>query len=194
MPKKNYIKAVGYVRRSNVDEDSGSFDRQEKAIKEFARRSGHTIIEDGFFYDGGTSGTTSLDERDGMLALLERCKADDIKVAIVQESGRLARQLLCQMLIIDRFKAAGIDLLDFWLEAVETEDHQRKMVVRFWRDQRNGRAETAVKMKAGKERKKTGARVEGRNFWRRVCRRSEHHCPLQKSGAVMATQKASEMG
>ena len=58
--RKNYIKAVGYVRRSNVDEDSGSFDRQEKAIKEFAKRSGHMIIEDGFFYDGGTSGTTSL--------------------------------------------------------------------------------------------------------------------------------------
>ena len=156
MPKKNYIKAVGYVRRSNVDEDSGSFDRQEKAIKEFARRSGHTIIEDGFFYDGGTSGTTSLDERDGMLALLERCKADDIKVAIVQESGRLARQLLCQMLIIDRFKAAGIDLLDCsGLKLSETEDHQRKMVVQILGAIKEmDRAETIAKMKAGKERKK----------------------------------------
>ena len=60
MPKKTYINAVGYIRRSNVDEDSGSFDRQEKAIKEFAARSGHKIIDGGFFYDGGTSGTTSL--------------------------------------------------------------------------------------------------------------------------------------
>ena len=165
MPKKNYIKAVGYVRRSNVDEDSGSFDRQEKAIKEFAKRSGHMIIEDGFFYDGGTSGTTSLDDRDGMLALLERCKADDIKVAIVQESGRLARQLLCQMLIIDRFKAAGVDVLDCsGLKLSETEDSQRKMVVQILGAIKEmDRAETIAKMKAGKERKrKTGARVEGR--------------------------------
>jgi len=165
MPKKTYINAVGYIRRSNVDEDSGSFDRQEKAIKEFAARSGHKIIDGGFFYDGGTSGTTSLEERDGMLALLERCKADGVKVAIVQESGRLARQLLCQMLIIDRFKDAGIDLLDCTgLKLSESDDPQRKMVVQILGAIKEmDRAETIAKMKAGKERKrKTGARVEGR--------------------------------
>jgi len=165
MPKKTIINATGYVRRSNVNEDSGSFERQEKAISEFAKRNGYKIVEDGFYHDGGTSGTTSLEERDGMLALLERCKAENIKVAIIQESGRLARQLLCQMLIIDRFKDAGIELIDCTgLKLSETDDPQRKMVIQILGAIKEmDRAETIAKMMAGKERKrKLGLRVEGR--------------------------------
>jgi DNA invertase Pin-like site-specific DNA recombinase len=164
---KNKIKkAVGYIRRSNHNEAArGSFDRQEKAVTEFAKRSGFEIVEGGFYHDGGISGTTSLEERDGMLALLERCKADGITVAIVQECGRLARQLLCQMLIIDRFKSAGIELLDCTgLKLSETDDPQRKMVIQILGAIKEmDRSETIAKMKAGKERKrKLGFRVEGR--------------------------------
>ena len=77
MPKKKLIKAVGYIRRSNLNEESkGSFHRQEAAIRDYAKRSGYEVVE--FFRDGGKSGTTSIEERDGLTALFARCKAEGI--------------------------------------------------------------------------------------------------------------------
>ena len=164
MKNKNK-KAVGYVRRSSHNEDSGSFDRQEKAINDFAKRNDFKIVTEGFYYDGSTSGKTSIEERDGMLALLERCKDEGIKTAIVQESGRIARQLLCQMVIIERFKAAGIDLIDCsGLMLSETDDPQRKMVIQILGAIKEmDRSETVAKMMAGRNRvRAAGGRAEGK--------------------------------
>ena len=75
MAKKKLVEAVGYIRRSNSKEDSGSFDRQEKAIKGYAKRSGLKIVEDGYYRDGGVSGTKDLEDRAGLLALFENSSA-----------------------------------------------------------------------------------------------------------------------
>lgn len=163
MPKKNLIKAVGYIRRSNINEESkGSFHRQEAAIKDFAKRQGYDVVE--FYRDGGKSGTTSIEERDGLTALFDRCKADGITVAIVQESGRLARTLIQQMLIIDKAREASINLLDCSGAMLsDTDCPQRKMITQILGAIKEyDRAETIAKMRAGRERvRAAGGRAEG---------------------------------
>ena len=142
----------------------------EAAIKEFAKRSGYEVVE--FFRDGGKSGTTSIEERDGLTALFARCKAEGITVAICQESGRLARTLIQQMLIIDKAREASIDLLDCSGEVLsQTEDSQRRMIIQILGAIKEyDRAETIAKMKAGRERvRAAGGRAEGRPRFGEEC-------------------------
>lgn len=171
MPKKKLTKAVGYIRRSNLNEESkGSFHRQEAAIRDYAKRSGYEVVE--FFRDGGKSGTTSIEERDGLTALFARCKAEGITVAICQESGRLARTLIQQMLIIEKAREASIELLDCSGEKLSDDSCSQRVMISqiLGAIKQYDRSETIAKMKAGRERvRAAGGRAEGRPRFGEEC-------------------------
>lgn len=88
------MKLVAYLRVSSVGQiDAWGLDRQERAIKAWAKTNGHRIV--GWHRDEGVSGTLSHIERPGFTAAISSLGhgADGF---IVADLDRLARELTIQ--------------------------------------------------------------------------------------------------
>jgi DNA invertase Pin-like site-specific DNA recombinase len=114
-------KAVAYMRTSsmtNVGADKDSERRQQAAISGFAKARGIMIAE--WFYDPAVSGVDPIETRPGFAALLDRIEGNAIRVVLIEDSTRFARDLIAQelgvLLLIKRgvrvVTAAGDDLTD----------------------------------------------------------------------------------
>ena len=89
--------AVGYLRTSsltNVGFMKDSEDRQREAISACAAYFGHVIAEDAWFSDPGVSGTDPVDSRRGFTAMMTYCSERDVRIVFVEDSSRLARDLI----------------------------------------------------------------------------------------------------
>ena len=164
MPKKKTTEAVAYIRRSSAKEDNGSFDRQINAIEGYCSSAGVKIVEDGFYRDGNVSGTKNLEDRDGLLALFNRCEEDGIRTVVIADASRLARELICQMVLIERFRKAGLVVLDATgLEVTDIDCPQKKLIVQIIGSlQEWDRSQTIAKMNAGRDRARAkGLKAEG---------------------------------
>lgn len=88
------MRLVAYVRVSSASQiDAWGLDRQEAAIKTWAKRNGHRIVA--WHRDEGVSGTVEALDRPGMSAAINAigALADGLVVA---ELDRFARQLMTQ--------------------------------------------------------------------------------------------------
>src|SRR3954453_24096575 len=93
------VKAVAYLRTSsaaNVGADKDSEERQRDAIAGFAKRAGFVIV--GEFYDPAVSGADPIEARPGFAALLDRIESNGVRVVIVEDASRFARNLVAQEL------------------------------------------------------------------------------------------------
>lgn len=117
------MKAVAYIRTSsaaNVGPDKDSGERQRLAIAAYAKRESIAIADDNWFADEDVKGADPIEERPGFAALLERIEANGVRLVIVEDASRFARELLIQelgiMLLIARevrvVTAGGLDLTD----------------------------------------------------------------------------------
>jgi DNA invertase Pin-like site-specific DNA recombinase len=79
-------------------------------MRRLARRSGLQLT--GEYSDVGVSGTTELADRPGLAALLDRIESNGVRVVIVERADRLARDLVVGELILGRFRAVGVRVLD----------------------------------------------------------------------------------
>lgn len=79
--------------RPAADKDSER--RQREAVTAHAKAKRINIAEE--FYDAAVSGADPIDTRKGFVALLERCKADGIKIVLVESASRFARDLAVQL-------------------------------------------------------------------------------------------------
>lgn len=108
------IKAVGYMRTSsatNVGEDKDSELRQRAAIEAYARGAGYEIAEGDYFYDPAVRGDDRLEARPGFAAMLERLAGNGVRVIIVEDASRFARDLIVQLTGHDHLKKLGITLI-----------------------------------------------------------------------------------
>lgn len=111
--------AVAYYRTSsasNVGSDKDSFDRQAAAVIEFATRRGYELVT--YAYDAAVSGADAIHEREGFMELLETCRNEGIKVILVENASRFARDLYVQMTGHEMLKKLGIELIP-----VDAPDH-----------------------------------------------------------------------
>lgn len=119
--KKNLIEAVAYVRTSsasNVGSDKDSEPRQHRAIAAFAKSAGFVIVAE--FNDPAVSGADPIETRPGFTALLDRIDNNGVRVVIVEDASRFARELMTQelgiLVLIKRevrvLTANGDDLTD----------------------------------------------------------------------------------
>src|SRR5262249_35506322 len=119
--KRNRIQAVGYVRTSsaaNTGPDKDSEKRQRAAIERFARQAGFELVE--WFNDPAVSGADPLESRPGFAALLDRVENNGVRVVLVEDASRFARDLIAQelgvLMLIKRgmrvITACGEDLTD----------------------------------------------------------------------------------
>jgi DNA invertase Pin-like site-specific DNA recombinase len=111
MPGKS-VEAVAYLRTSsatNVGADKDSERRQREAIQAFAKRTGFILIDE--FSDPGVSGADPIAERPGFGKLLDRIEGNGVRVVIVEDASRFARELMTQELGILALMKRGVRVL-----------------------------------------------------------------------------------
>ena len=101
------IAAAGYLRVSGASQVEGDgFPRQRERIERYAETNGYTLAAE--FRDEGVCGADDLDDREGLSALLEFVSANGIRLVVIENASRLARDLLVQEAVLDRFRTLGV--------------------------------------------------------------------------------------
>jgi DNA invertase Pin-like site-specific DNA recombinase len=106
------VKAVAYMRTSsatNVGADKDSEKRQCAAIIAYAKRAGLSVID--WFYDPAVSGADPIETRPGFAALLDRIEGSGVRVVLVEEASRFARDLVAQELGVLLLIKRGVRLI-----------------------------------------------------------------------------------
>jgi DNA invertase Pin-like site-specific DNA recombinase len=200
MASNGKVKAVAYLRTSsaaNVGEGKDSDKRQLEAITAFAIREGYEIVDQ--FYDKAVKGSDPIEERPGFAALLDRIEGNGVRVVLVDEGSRFARELIPQELgilaLISRgvrvFAANGDELTD---NSDPSRVMMRQIAGAFHQYEK---ARLVAKLKGARERKRrdTGRKVEGRKSYiearpatvQMACELSfQPHTSLRKIAAALA--------
>ncbi|MFD2741316.1 recombinase family protein [Sulfitobacter aestuarii] len=161
------IPAFAYLRTSsatNSGPDKDSDKRQLAAIEGYAAANGYEVI--GTYYDAAVSGTDPIDQRPGMMSLLDAVLSNGTRTILVESPDRFARDVLVQELGYKMLKDEGIDLIpttspDYFGSDTPTAEMVRTIlgaVAAF------DRRTTVDKLRHARDRKSTaiGHRVEGR--------------------------------
>jgi DNA invertase Pin-like site-specific DNA recombinase len=125
------ISAVAYLRTSgsgNVGQDKDSERRQREAIETFAARSGHNVLD--WFADPGVSGVDPIEARPGFCALLDRIEGNGVRIVLVEDASRFARDLVTQELGIVALVARGVRVLTAGGDDLTVTDDPFKVAMR----------------------------------------------------------------
>jgi DNA invertase Pin-like site-specific DNA recombinase len=115
----NKVGAIAYLRTSSAANVKGDSDkRQRAAIAAFAKAKGYRVVDE--FYDAAVSGADPIETRPGFSALLDRIENNGVRVVLVEDASRFARDLVAQelgLLMLGRrgvrvLTAGGDDLTD----------------------------------------------------------------------------------
>jgi DNA invertase Pin-like site-specific DNA recombinase len=199
--KGKVVKAVSYLRTSSaagVGADKDSDKRQRAAIAGFAKTAGFEIVTE--FYDPAVSGVDPIETRPGFAALLDLIEGNGVRVVLVEDASRFARDLMTQELgilaLISRgvrvLTAGGDDLTD---SSDPTRVMMRQIAGAFHQYEKS---RLVNRLKAARERKRrdTGRKVEGRKSYiearpetvRMACELSfQPRMSLRKIAAALAT-------
>lgn len=104
-------KAFSYLRVSGKGQvDGDGFERQADTIAKYAKRQRISLVDE--YRDGGISGTKELDDRPGLAALLDRLESNGVRMVLVENASRLARDLMVQEIILDQFRKIGVQVIE----------------------------------------------------------------------------------
>lgn len=158
-------KAISYCRTSsaaNVGPEKHSETRQLDAIRAYARRAGIEIVAD--FRDPAVSGADPIEARPGFMALLDFIESDGVRVVVVEDASRFARQLIVQEAGILALVERGVRVVTAAGDDLTVTDDPFKVAMR----QIAGvfaqleKARVVAKLRAARDRKRaTGVKVEG---------------------------------
>jgi DNA invertase Pin-like site-specific DNA recombinase len=103
-----------------VGQDKDSETRQRKVIAAYAKAARFEIATEDWFYDPAVSGADPIETRPGFNRLLDRIESNGVRVVIIEDASRFARDLMTQELgILSLIKlgvrvitATGDDLTD----------------------------------------------------------------------------------
>jgi DNA invertase Pin-like site-specific DNA recombinase len=159
-------KAVSYLRCSGLGQvDGDTWDRQEAAVAKYAKAHGLDVVDQ--FRDAGVSGTKDLENRPGLAALLDRVESNGVRIVLVENATRLARDLMVSEVILQQLSDAGCMVIaaDSGTDlTADTDDPTRRLI----RQVLGAVAEfdrrvTVLKLRAARERiRRRGQRCEGR--------------------------------
>jgi DNA invertase Pin-like site-specific DNA recombinase len=100
-------KAFGYLRTSGTGQiGNGGFPRQRETINRYAKASGIQIVQE--FTDEAVSGTTDAMDRAGLTDLFVALKANGVRLVLVENATRLARDLMISEIILGEFRKIGV--------------------------------------------------------------------------------------
>lgn len=164
--KPEKTKAVAYLRTSsaaNVGPDKGSDARQREAIQRYAGATGYALV--GEFFDAAVSGADPIETRMGFAALLDAIEGNGVRVVIVEDASRFARDLITQELGILSLIKRGVRVLtSSGDDLTESDDPTRKLMRQVaGAFAEYERARLVAKLRHARDRKRDrGERVEGR--------------------------------
>jgi DNA invertase Pin-like site-specific DNA recombinase len=195
--------AIAYLRTSsatNVGTDKDSEHRQRQAIESFAKRSGFDLVAE--FNDPGVKGKDPIVGRPGFSALLDRIEGNGVKVVIVEDASRFARELMVQEAGILVLAQREVRLLTASGDDLTASDDPGRVFMRqiagavaqYEKDR------LVNKLRSGRERKRQqskGGKVEGRKplaekVPEAVALAKKLHRASPKTGKHMSLQKISE--
>jgi DNA invertase Pin-like site-specific DNA recombinase len=195
--------SIAYLRTSsatNVGADKDSEHRQRQAIQSFARRSGFEIVAE--FYDAAVKGKDPIVGRPGFSSLLDRIEGNGVKLVIVEDASRFARELMVQEAGILVLAQREVRLLTASGDDLTASDDPGRVFMRqiagavaqYEKDR------LVNKLKSGRERKRQqskGGKVEGRKTLAEkvpeaVAFAKRLHRASPKTGKHMSLQKISE--
>ena len=169
---RNKIEAVAYLRTSsaaNVGTDKDSDKRQRAAIQSFAKTAGYTLVAE--FYDAAVSGADPIETRAGFAELLDRIEGNGVRVVIVEDASRFARELMTQELGILALIQRGVRVLTAnGDDLTDSTDPRRKMMRQIaGAFHEYEKARLVAKLKAARDRKRavTG-KCGGRKNWAQI--------------------------
>jgi DNA invertase Pin-like site-specific DNA recombinase len=171
MAVKGKTGALAYIRTSsaaNVGEDKDSEKRQRVAITAYAKRARLEIAPDDWFYDASVKGADPIDTRPGFAALLERIESNGVRLVIVEDASRFARDLVTQELGILSLIELGVRVVTAGgLDLTETDDPfkiaMRQIAGAFAQLEK---ARLVAKLKGARDRKRAkSGKCEGRKTY-----------------------------
>jgi DNA invertase Pin-like site-specific DNA recombinase len=111
--------AVAYFRTSSAANVAGdSLPRQQEAVRTYAARHGLEIVAE--FYDAAVSGADPVDQRPGFQAMINRIVGNGVRVILVEDPSRFARDLIVALSGYEYLKGLGVELVP-----VNAPDHFR---------------------------------------------------------------------
>jgi|TARA_R110000822_G_scaffold304910_1_gene430313 DNA invertase Pin-like site-specific DNA recombinase len=105
-------RALAYYRTSsaaNVGADKDSLERQQEAVRHFARSNGYEVIE--AYYDAAVSGADPIQQRKGFVRLLSDLSVYQADTILVENASRFARDLAVQLAGHDQLRDLGVNLI-----------------------------------------------------------------------------------
>jgi DNA invertase Pin-like site-specific DNA recombinase len=108
----NKLAAIAYLRTSsttNVGADKDSAKRQRAAIAAYAKAARYELV--GEYADEGVSGADLIEGREGFKAMLARIAGNGVRVVIVENASRFARDLTTQELGFRYLQSLGVTLI-----------------------------------------------------------------------------------
>lgn len=104
-------KAISYLRVSSISQvDGDGLPRQRDKASDFAAQEKYNLTEE--FTDEGISGTNDIANRPGLAALLDRVQSNGVKIVLVENATRLARDLMIQEIILSDFRKLGVRVIE----------------------------------------------------------------------------------
>jgi DNA invertase Pin-like site-specific DNA recombinase len=163
---KNRTPALAYLRTSsasNVGADKDSDKRQRQAIEGWAKRHGFNVVDQ--FYDAAVSGADPIETRPGFASMLDRIEGNGVRIVLVEDASRFARDLVTQELGIALMIQRGVKVICSNGDVLTDTDDPMRIAMR----QIAGafaqleKSRLVAKMKHARDRKRaTGVKVEGR--------------------------------
>jgi DNA invertase Pin-like site-specific DNA recombinase len=102
--------AVSYLRVSSEGQISGDgFPRQREKIQSYATQNAISILEE--FRDEGVTGKMELEGREGLSKCLEYVRVHEIKIVLIEDSTRLARDMIVSEVVIREFQKIGVHVI-----------------------------------------------------------------------------------
>ena len=99
--------AFGYLRTSGRGQiGNDGFPRQRETILRYAKSKGIQIVQE--FTDEAVSGTTDAMDRPGLTDLFVALKGNGVRLVIVENTTRLARDLMVSEIILGEFRKIGV--------------------------------------------------------------------------------------
>ena len=108
----NRLHAIAYLRTSSASglgEDRDSQARQRRAISAYAKRARYDLVAE--FADEAVRGADLIETREGFKNMLGRIAGNGVRVVIVENASRFARDLVTQELGFRYLQALGVKLI-----------------------------------------------------------------------------------
>lgn len=100
-------KAFGYLRTSGKGQiGNDGFPRQRDAISRYSKANRIEIVQE--FTDEAVSGTLDAMDRAGLTDLFVALKSNGVRLVIVENATRLARDLMISEIILSEFRKIGV--------------------------------------------------------------------------------------